>query len=292
MHAGWVGECIARRTRQIFSAPRGQSALVRRTGRSTSSLRRHVWSRRRTVWRSGSCKRRSDTAIQGDVPMRLRLNAFFPAIALLITSACGADVEFGLFTQEPGKFAEIPGRLCILIANNQDRWKLELANGQLKANASCNERGVADSGASPQRAQVQAYLPKEPGIEYRGPWSLAVDKSLVAASFTRRGENSFVEDKFVIVNVSAKRVIARVELKPAAFAVAMSWSPSSKRLAVLYGEEKKGRCGRGGLGAISGHPVRCLTFGVAIFDDQGSKVAQTEIARGIPGGGGVIGWLK
>lgn len=224
--------------------------------------------------------------------MRLRLNVFLAAIALLVTSACGADVEFGLFSQEPGKFAEIPGRLCILIANNQDRWKLELANGQLKANASCNERRVADSGALPQQTQVQAYLPEERDIEYRGPWSLAVDKSLVAASIARRGANSFVEDEFVIVNVSEKSVVARVELKPAGFAVAMSWSPSSKRLAVLYGEEKKGRCRGGGLGAVSGHPVRCLTFGVAIFDDRGSQMAQTEVARGIPGGGGVIGWLK
>jgi len=224
--------------------------------------------------------------------MRLRLNVFLAAIALLVTSACGADVEFGLFTQEPAKFAEIPGRLCILISNNQDRWKLELANGQLKANASCNERGAAYSGASPQQTQIQAYLPEERDIEYRGPWSLAVDKSLAAASITRRGESSFVEDKFVIVDVSAKSVVARVDLEPEAFAVAMSWSPSSKRLAVMYGKEIKGRCAGGGLGAISGHPVRCLTFGVAIFDDRGSKMAQTEVARGIPGGGGVIGWLK
>lgn len=224
--------------------------------------------------------------------MRLRLNVYFAAIALLVTSACGANVEFGLFTQEPAKFAEIPGRLCILIANNQDRWKLELANGQLRANAPCNERGAAYSGASPQQTQIQAYLPQERDVEYRGPWSLAVDKTLVAASVMRRGDNSFVEDKFVIVNVIAKRVIARVELEPEAFAVAMSWSPSSKLLAVMYGKEEKGRCAGGGLGAISGHPVRCLTFGVAIFDDRGSKMAQTEVARGIPGGGGVIGWLK
>ena len=63
-------------------------------------------------------------------------------------------------------------------------------------------------------------------------------------------------------------------------------------LYMMYGKEEKGRCAGGGLGAISGHPVRCLTFGVAIFDDRGSKMAQTEVARSIPGGGGVIGWLK
>jgi hypothetical protein len=134
-------------------------------------------------------------------------------------------------------------------------------------------------------------LPKQRELDYRGPWAISGDKKLVAASVARASDNRFVENQFLIVDALSKEVTARVERKSGAFLLTMSWSPTSRLLAVVYGQEQLGRCGSV-LGSLSGHPARCTTFAIEVFDAKGSSVGAAEFARGIPGGGAVVAWQE
>lgn len=224
--------------------------------------------------------------------MRMRLRVLAGVIGLLTLPSCSTEPEFGLFTRQPGGIGDLPGRLCILIANNQDRWRLELMNAELRTGASCTVRADTRSGSSPIQTRVELLLPKRVGIEYRGPWALSADNKWLAASVAPSGDTRFIEDQFVIVDTLTKDIVARIEGESGEFVTAMAWSPDSSLLAVIFGHEQKGRCGSGILSSIAGHPVRCVNFTLGVFNVEGSTLGKVEFARKIPGGGANINWLR
>jgi len=224
--------------------------------------------------------------------MRLRL-AIALTTTLPFTFACAPDVQLDAIGVQHGSLAELPGRICIIVASGSRRWPVQVASGTLKAESSCEIAHSERLEASSRFDEVSARLPALSDQEYRGSWAVSENGKLVAASFGSKNEARFTEHSLLIARAEDRAEVARIVKRTGEYQVALSWSPDAALLAVVYVTEQRQLCAGASVWAsLAGHPTRCQTYRLEIFDAKGLPRGGLVIARNVLNGGAKVAWSR
>jgi hypothetical protein len=198
------------------------------------------------------------------------------------------DVQFGLDEQAKPSLALVPGVIRIKLWSQAPTLQFRIERGVLTPLETMAQPPMEADEIIFDTSDVASRWPRTGRFYYEGHYRTSPDGSRLSASIVHKQPYEPSPTSFVIVDLSRMAITAEVADESHRLIDRFAWSADSQMVAVLeYTEESHFRL-KNIPSNMAGHPIRYVSYYLAVYDRAGRKLASSRLATNLVGSGGQI----